>query len=110
MVTAEIATALPALALVLVAAIWAVLFAASQLRCVDAAREAARAVARGEEPAVVRQVAQEVAPEGATVDVEQVDGTVRVRVSADVSMPGPVGDAVPAPTAHGEAVAWAEPE
>ena len=110
MVTAEIATALPALALVLVAAVWAVFFAASQLRCIDAAREAARVVARGEETAVVRQVAQELAPEGAAVDVERVDGTVTVRVSADVSMPGPVGGVLPAPTARGEAVAWAEPE
>lgn len=37
-----------------------------QIRCVDAAREAARLAARGDEPAAVR-VAREVAPAGAQV-------------------------------------------
>ncbi len=109
MVTAEIATALPALALILVAAVWVVMFAASQLRCADAAREAARAAARGEEQAVVRQVAAEVAPDGAVVEVARSDDTVTVEVTAAVPVPGPVSASLPAPSAEGRAVALEEP-
>ncbi|PSL05419.1 hypothetical protein CLV30_104289 [Haloactinopolyspora alba] len=108
MVTAEIATALPALALVLVAAVWTVVFASAQLRCADAAREAARAAARGETAAVVRQVAAETAPDGADISVDRTGGRVVVEVSAAIAMPGPVGDSVPAPTAQGRAVALTE--
>ncbi len=45
-VTAELAVALPALVLLLLAGLTAVQAVTVQLRCVDAAREAARAAAR----------------------------------------------------------------
>ena len=48
MVTAETAVVLPVLLLVLVCAVAAVTVVGAQLRCVDAAREGARAAARGE--------------------------------------------------------------
>ncbi|TDD94755.1 TadE family type IV pilus minor pilin [Jiangella asiatica] len=108
MVTAELAAAFPALVVVLLGAVWAVTLAAAQLRCADAAREAARAAARGEEAAIIREVAAEVAPDGADVEVERGDGTVTVRVSARMSMPGPLADTLPAPTVTGQAVALAE--
>lgn len=108
MVTAEIAAAFPALVVVLLMAVWAVTIAAGHLRCTDAAREAARAAARGEEPAVVRQVAAEAAPNGATVEMTEVDGTLEVQVSARMAMPGPLGDTLPAPTVSAHSIALAE--
>jgi Flp pilus assembly protein TadG len=48
MVTAELAAALPVLVLVMLVAVLAVSVAQARVRCADAAREAARAVARGE--------------------------------------------------------------
>ncbi|MDP9241529.1 MAG: pilus assembly protein, partial [Actinomycetota bacterium] len=47
-VTAELATALPVLVFLLAVALGAVGAVTAQLRCVDAAREGARAAARGE--------------------------------------------------------------
>lgn len=84
-VTAETALALPVLVVVLAAALGAVRVATAQLRCVDAAREAARAVARGDAPAAARLAASRDAPPGARVAV-RVDGSeVSVQVTADVS-------------------------
>ncbi|MBB5787598.1 TadE family type IV pilus minor pilin [Jiangella mangrovi] len=108
MVTAELAAAFPALVLVLIMAVWAITIAAGQLRCTDAAREAARAASRGEDLSVVQQVAAEAAPEGAAVDLVEVDGTLEVRVSARMAMPGPLGDTLPALTVSGRSVALAE--
>src|SRR5688500_20233283 len=53
MVTAETAVVLPVLLLVLAGAVAAVTVVGAQLRCVDAAREGARAAARGESVAEV---------------------------------------------------------
>lgn len=108
MVTAEIAAAFPSLVVALLMAVWGVTIAAGHLRCTDAAREAARAVARGEDLAVVRDVATEAAPRGADVVVHESAGTVEVRVSARMTMPGPLGDTLPAPTVSGSSVALAE--
>ncbi|WP_116949287.1 TadE family type IV pilus minor pilin [Jiangella endophytica] len=108
MVTAEIAAAFPALVVALLMAVWAVTIAAGHLRCTDAAREAARAAARGEDLAVVRDVAAEAAPPGAEVAVDEIGGVVEVRVSARMTMPGPLGDTLPAPTVSARSVALAE--
>ena len=90
MVTAETAIVLPVLLLVLAAAVAAVVVVGSQLRCVDAAREAARAAARGDASAEVRRVAAEAAPEGATTAVAARGDTVTVTVTAPVRPLGPV--------------------
>jgi len=102
-VTAELAVGLPALILVLAAALTAVSAVVTKLQCVDAAREAARAAARGEpgEPAGRR-----VAPDGATVTVSIADGTVTARVSTIVH---PLGGHLPAITVTADAVAEPEP-
>lgn len=90
MVTAETAVVLPVLLLVLAGAIAAVTVVGAHLRCVDAAREGARAAARGEDAAAVRALTARAAPEGATTSVV-VDGTrVRVTVTAEVPALGPV--------------------
>jgi Flp pilus assembly protein TadG len=90
MVTAETAVALPVLLLVLAMAVAAVTVVGSQLRCVDAAREAARAAARGEPSAVVLTAARRAAPDGASTDVTSEGEDVRVRVSVRVAPLGPL--------------------
>ena len=90
MVTAETAVVLPVLLLVLAAAVSALVVVSTQLRCVDAAREGARAAARGEPAAVVRQVAGRAGPEGATTTIAETDGGITVTVRAAVRPLGPL--------------------
>ncbi len=90
MVTAETAVVLPVLLLVLLCAVTAVTVVGAQLRCVDAAREGARAAARGEIDAVVTELAGRVAPDGATTAVRADGGQVRVTVSVELAPLGPL--------------------
>lgn len=107
-VTAEIAAALPALVLVTVVAIWGIALGLAQLRCADAAREAVRAAARGDDPTVVRQVAEATAPNGAVIVVTERDGLVVVEVQVDVAPPLPFADRLPRPTVSATASAVEE--
>ncbi|MGW6913405.1 TadE family type IV pilus minor pilin [Kitasatospora sp. NPDC054939] len=84
--TAETAVALPALVLLAVLLVWAVLAASAQIRCVDAARVGARAAARGETGAVA--LAGAAAPPGAVVHLATDASTVRVTVEAPCPGPG----------------------
>ena len=90
MVTAETAVVLPVLLLVLAASIAAVTVVGAHLRCLDAAREGARAAARGDGVAALRAVAAEAAPDGARTAVERDGARVRVTVTALVAPLGPV--------------------
>ncbi len=90
MVTAETAVVLPVLLLVLAAAVAVIVVLAAQLRCVDAAREGARAAARGEDTGTVTRIVREAGPDDARVVVSTGDGNVRVEVVADVAPLGPV--------------------
>lgn len=89
MVTAELAVAIPSVVLVLALCLGAAKAAVDQIRCVDAARVASRAAARGDDPARVRALAAASAPAGANVQVSGVAGSadggsgggVRVTVS-----------------------------
>lgn len=81
MVSAELAVALPALVAVLALCLTGLGLAVDQVRCVDAARIAVRAAARGEPVDVVRDLALQVAPEGASAEVEVSSDRVRVTVS-----------------------------
>ncbi|WP_245984501.1 TadE family type IV pilus minor pilin [Streptomyces tateyamensis] len=91
-VTAETAVVLPALITLMAMLIWGVLTAAAQLRCIDAARVAARAAARGDGNAV--ELAQSVAPSGAVVQVVESADTVRVQVEARSPGLGRLGTAL----------------
>ena len=100
-VTVEAAIALSSLTVVLVLAIGAVLAVAMHVQCIDAAREAARLTARGED-ARAATVAAQIAPKGAQVQTRTEGDTVRVRVQASsVVLPGV--------EISGEAVAVLEP-
>ncbi len=85
-VTAETALALPALAVVAAAIIGLGQVGVAQLRCVDAARVAARLAARGEPAGAVHQRAAAAAPAGASVRVAT-GAEVTVAVTAQVSLP-----------------------
>lgn len=82
MATAELAIALPAVVLVLALCLTAMAYGIDQVRCVDAARVAARAASRGEPPALVRELAEQRAPANSTVTVSDVAGGVVVQVEA----------------------------
>lgn len=90
MVTAETAVVLPVLVLVLAAAVAVIVVVGSQLRCVDAAREGARAAARGEAATVVRALAGRAGPDGADTSVTLAGDTVTVTVRARVRPLGPL--------------------
>ena len=90
MVTAEAAQVLPVLVLVLAGSVAVLTVVSAQLRCVDAAREGARAAARGEPVAVVTALAGRAAPAGASVEVAFAGETVTVTVTATARPLGPV--------------------
>ena len=90
MVTAETAVVLPVILLVLAGVVAAVVVVGAQLRCVDAAREGARAAARGEDVATVVAVAGGAAPDGAVTTVDGTADEVTVTVTASVAPLGPV--------------------
>nr|WP_206030592.1 TadE family type IV pilus minor pilin [Rhodococcus sp. B10] len=63
--------------------IGAILAVSLHVRCVDAARETARLVARGDTVSTV-----DLAPDEARVTVTSTGGFVTVRVEADTALPG----------------------
>lgn len=95
-VTAEMATALPVLILLLAVALAAVAALTAQMRCVDAAREGARAAARGEPPARVSALAGQLAPAGARVQITPAGpDLVAVTVSARAPLLGDLLSPIP---------------
>lgn len=90
MVTAETAVVLPVLLLVLAGAVAAVTVVGAQLRCVDAAREGARAAARGDDVATVQALVSRAAPDDAVTTVSSGGEEVRVTVTARIAPLGPV--------------------
>jgi hypothetical protein len=106
--TAETAVVLPALAVVLLLSLWSVAAVTAQLRCVDAARTAARALARGESGPASAAAAREAAPDGARVAVTRSGDTVLVEVTAVAGFPGPWSGSLPALRLSGRAAAVLE--
>ncbi len=107
-VTAELALGLPLLVAVTVALAWVLALGVTQVRLVDAAREAARVAARGESSGEAERLAWQVAPRGSTVRIHHSGETVSVVVRATVD--GPAGIlGVPGVTLSAEAVAAVEP-
>lgn len=108
-VTAETAVVLPVLVLVLLACVALIGAVTAQLRCLDAAREGARAAARGDADDQVRRAAREPAPRGAEVlllpGADTVTVVVRVRA---VPLPGPLARVL-VPRVEGRATAAVEP-
>lgn len=106
--TAEAAMVLPVLVVVTVALAWLVGLGVTQARVVDAAREAARSLARGESPGTATGLARRVAPPGSSVSVGASGDVVTARVVTRVSGPSGLFGALSV-ALHGEAVAAREP-
>jgi Flp pilus assembly protein TadG len=108
--TAELAMVLPLLVAVCLGLVWLLAVGAGQVRAVDAARETARALARGDdqETAVARGL--RVAPAGSRIEVSRGGGEVRVTVTGRVQGPGGLLARMPAPGLHAQAVAADEEE
>jgi len=105
-VTAEAALVLPVLVLLLGVGVGTVAAVTAQLRCIDAAREGARAAARGESVDIATELAGQAAPDGAEVTVSVGTERVTVTVTARVEIGGGL---LPAVLVGGEAVALLEP-
>jgi len=98
---------LPLLLAVTVGLVWLLAVGAAQVRTVDAARETARAVARGDPvPEAVRR-GRRVAPPGSTVTVHDDGGLVTAVVVGRVAGPGGLFR-LPAATVSADAVAASE--
>jgi Flp pilus assembly protein TadG len=91
-VTAETAVLLPTLVLVTGALAWLVGAGVAQVQCVDAARDAARALARGESTATASELATGAAPDGAAVEISRSGGMVEVVVTYRATPPGALLD------------------
>ncbi len=102
-VTVEAAIAIAGLTLVLALVLGGLAAMIDQVRCVDAAREAARLVARGE-PERARTVAGEIAPRGADLRINVDGDAITVEVHADAA-----SGFLPGVRLRAEAYAVAEP-
>jgi Flp pilus assembly protein TadG len=107
--TAELAMALPVLVAVTIGLVWLLGVGAAQIRVVDAAREVARAAARGDPTGEAVARGLEVAPAGSRVAVVTQGGRVTATVTGRVAGPGGLFAALPSVTVHAEAVAAVEP-
>lgn len=107
-VTAELALGLPLVLAVTVGLVWLLAAASAQIRVVDAARESARSLARGDSESSARAVGSTIAPDGAEIRVMIKGGRVAVTASADVAGPGGLFDFLPGVTVRSEAVALLE--
>lgn len=106
--TAELAMVLPILVAVTVGLAWLLAVGAAQIRTVDAARETARAAARGDADGEAIARGREVAPDGAQVTLSRSEDRVRAVASGEVRGPGGLFGFLPGVTVRAEAVAAAE--
>jgi hypothetical protein len=108
-VTAEAAVALPVLVLLALGLAWIVALGATEVRALDAAREVARATARGEDPATSAGLGERVATPGSRIVVRDNGETVEVTVDSPVRGPGGIFAFLPTYHATARAVAAQEP-
>ncbi|GAB2623657.1 hypothetical protein GCM10027270_07990 [Nocardioides ginkgobilobae] len=100
---------LPMLLAVTAGLLWLLVVGLGQMRVTDAAREAARALARGEDPGAASALAARIGPSGSRVSVEQASGLVTVTVSAGLEGPGGLLAALPGADLEASATAALEP-
>lgn len=106
--TAELALGIPLLVALTAGLVWMLALGAAQVRVIDASREAARAVARGDDVVAAEAVALRIAPESARVSIEVGDRQVVVTTSARVTGPGGLLGSLPGVTISADAVALVE--
>lgn len=108
-VTAELAMALPLLIALTWGLVWLLSLGVAEVRVVDAARETARSVARGDAPGEAIGLGRRVAPAGARITVDSSGERVLVTAVAEVPGPGGLFDFLPGATVSATAVAATEP-
>ncbi|WP_240771344.1 TadE family type IV pilus minor pilin [Nocardioides sp. GY 10113] len=99
---------LPALIAVTLVLVWLLSLGAAQARTVDAAREAARAVARGDDPADAVALAERIAPPGVRVAVANEGGRAVATAAGVLAGPGGLLGGLPGVRLRAEAVALSE--
>ncbi len=87
-VTAEAAIVLPIMAVFALALVWLISLGIAEVRAVDAARDAAREIARGGDAEQATAAAHRTAPASATVRVDRQGGLVTVLVVVPSQPPG----------------------
>jgi hypothetical protein len=107
-VTAEAALVLPLLVAVTAGLVWLLAVGVAQVRTVDAAREASRALARGDAQDEAVAMALRVAPSGSSVTIDRSGSQVLVEVTGEVAGPGGLFAHLPAVRVRAEAVAAVE--
>lgn len=107
-VTAELALALPMLLAVTAGLVWLLAVGVGQVRTVDAARETARALARGDDRGAAVAAGARVAPDGVRISVEHDGEQVVVTAQGRIEGPGGLFHRLPGATLRAEAVALAE--
>lgn len=107
-VTAELALALPILLLVTAGLVWLLAVAVGQIRTVDAARETARALARGDDAAAALALGRQVAPDGVRLSVSQDGDRIVVTARGRIAGPGGLFRSLPGAELRAEAIAAAE--
>lgn len=108
-VTAELALGMPLLCAVTLGLVWLLSVGVAQIRTVDAAREAARVAARGDDPGAAVAAGERVAPTGVAVIVAIHGDRVVARASGHVDGPGGLFSFLPGVSLGAEAVAVLEP-
>ena len=101
-VTAETAVVMPLLSSFVLCLCWLLSLGIAQVRVVDAARDGARAYARGEAAASVADHVQRSAP-GSRAEVSESDELVTVTVTREVAPPGWLLVPFPSVTLRGKA-------
>jgi Flp pilus assembly protein TadG len=108
-VTAEVAIALPVLLSLLFIGIWSVGVVIVNIRCIDAARDVARAVARGESLEAAQAIGRRTAPSNAAIDIKRAGPDIHVTVTATTHAKAPLLAALPAAPVTAEATLQSEP-
>ncbi len=108
-VTAETAVALPVIVVFALSMAWLVSIGLVQVRAIDAARETARAAARGDGAGDAVGLGRRVAGKGSTVSVTRSGGSVVVTVTSPVAGPAGLFEAWSGFRVRAEAVAAVEP-
>lgn len=106
--TAELAMTLPILVAVTWGLVWLLAVGVAQVRVVDAARETARAVARGDPTVEAVALGQQVAPAGAELGVRTSSDEVVVTATVGIEGPGGLFDFLPGVQVQSRAVAALE--
>ncbi|MEU8226087.1 TadE family type IV pilus minor pilin [Kribbella sp. NPDC048915] len=108
-VTAELALALPVLVSFLLLGVWSIGLVVLNIRCIDAARDVARAVARGESPEQAKALGHRTVPTG-TIDIKRNASDITVTVTAAPADGPPLLSAITPARLKATATLQAEPE